>query len=179
MAASHPNAFQLKGWEVRVEGCHEGRSGEGSELREPGIRSSHLPRRLARSLAPSHCSRPCLSRGTRDGQTPGGCEGGGGDVAGAAPPPACGRESGDYSRASFSGRRGSSCGAAPDAPERAPGSIPGGPSPAPLPAPYPAGIWDRPAIRSGEKAVPCYLPSQSPSLQPPGQQSLRLLPGRF
>lgn len=25
LAASHPNAFQLKGWEVRVEGCHEGR----------------------------------------------------------------------------------------------------------------------------------------------------------
>lgn len=179
LAGSLPNACQLKGWGAGVEGCPEGRRGEGRELREPGIRSSHLPRRLARSLAPSHCSRPCLSLGTPDGQRPEDVGAGGGDVAGAAPPPACGRESWGYSRGPFPGRRGSSCGAAPDAPERAPGSVPGGPPPAPLPAPHPAGIWVRPAIRSGEKAVPCYFPSQSPSLQPPGQQFPRLLPARF
>lgn len=106
LAGSHANAFQL----TRERGAGVGwgdvtKGGEGSELREPGVRSSHLPRRLARNLAPSHCSRPCLSRGTRDGQTP---EGRGrpglrrgmgrtGNVVGAAPPLACGRESHRFS----------------------------------------------------------------------------------
>lgn len=80
-------------------GCYGGRTRE--RAREPGVRSLHLPRRLARSLAPSHCSRPCLSWGPREGQTPGGCGGpaalgGGGsevegwdaeDVAGGRPAP--------------------------------------------------------------------------------------------
>lgn len=51
----------------------------------------HLPRRLARSLAPSHCSRPCLSWGPREGQTPGGCGGpaalGGGGCSWGRPAP--------------------------------------------------------------------------------------------
>lgn len=120
----------------------------------------HLPPRLARSLAPSHCSRPCLSWGTRGGQTPGGCggpaalgDGTRGMGLGPPRPPACGRESRDLSRAPFPRRRGSSCGAAPDAPERAPGSVPGGPLLVPLPAPHPAGIWDS----SGANAASCHL----------------------
>lgn len=102
----------------------------------------HLPRRLARSLAPSHCSRPCLSWGPREGQKPGVCGGraalgGRGERRGRdgtrrmwlgpPRPRACGRESCDLSRAPFPRRRGSSCGAAAGAPERAPGSVPGDP----------------------------------------------------
>lgn len=65
--AFHANAFQafnLKG------GCQEGRGGEraGSARLSPEIGSLHLPRRLARSLAPPRCSRPCFSRGKREGK---------------------------------------------------------------------------------------------------------------
>lgn len=61
LGRSHPNAIQLKGWEVEVKGCNEGRRGEGRELREPEsrVRIYHdaSPRVWRLLTAPGHVSR--------------------------------------------------------------------------------------------------------------------------
>lgn len=67
-ARARPNALQALNLR---RGRQEGRGGEsagGARLRPKSIGSLHLPLCLARSLAPPHCSRPCFSRGKREGK---------------------------------------------------------------------------------------------------------------